>query len=47
MSAAVQPASKKKKSSLEDLQANEFGSGIIRVIKEFMPQKMLFLILRR
>ena len=39
MSAVVQPASKKEKSSLEDLQANEFASGVIRGIKEFKAGK--------
>lgn len=39
MSAVVQPASKKEKSSLEDLQANEFATGVIRGIKEFKAGK--------
>ncbi len=39
MSAVVQPASKNEKSSLEDLQVNEFASGVIRGIKEFKAGK--------
>ena len=39
MTAVVQPASKEEKPSIEDLQANEFASGIIRGIKEFKAGK--------
>ncbi|MCK9405835.1 MULTISPECIES: hypothetical protein [Methanothrix] len=39
MSAVVQPGSKKEKTSLEDIQTNEFASGVVRGIKEFKAGK--------
>jgi hypothetical protein len=39
MKTVVQPVPRKDESDLEELQANEFASGVIRGIKEFKAGK--------